>query len=48
MIHPSLVTLNNMTHNLIELCKPLCHNKAVIHEGNKEHLQLNNRNKVSK
>ena len=25
--------MNGMTCSLIELCKPLCHNKAVIHEG---------------
>ena len=27
------VTLHGMTHSFIEFCKPLCHNKAVILEG---------------
>ena len=27
------VALHDMTHSFIEFCKPLCHNKAVIHEG---------------
>ena len=28
-----LVALHSMAHSLIELCKPLYHHKAVIHEG---------------
>ena len=31
--HPSWVTLHNMAHSFVELCKPLHHDKAVIHEG---------------
>jgi len=27
------VTLHGMTSSFIELCKPLLHDKAVIHEG---------------
>ena len=27
------VALHNMVHRFIELCKPLYHNKTVIHEG---------------
>ena len=30
---PSWVALNSMARSFIELHKPLCHNKAVIHEG---------------
>ena len=30
---PSWVALHSMAHNFIELCKPLCLDKAVIHEG---------------
>ena len=33
MTHPSWVALHGMAHNFTELCKPLCHKKAVIHEG---------------
>ena len=33
MIHPSLVVLHSMVHSFIELCKPLHHDKAVIHDG---------------
>ena len=33
MTHPSWVALHTMTHNFIELCKPLCRDKTVIHEG---------------
>ena len=33
MTCPSWVTLHGMTHSFIELCKPLHHDKAVIHEG---------------
>ena len=33
MTHPSRVALHSMAHSFIELCKPLCHGKAVIHEG---------------
>ena len=30
---PSWMALHSMAHNFIELCKPLCLDKAVIHEG---------------
>ena len=30
---PSWVALSGLAHNFIELQKPLCHSKAVIHEG---------------
>ena len=30
---PSWVTLHLQVHTFIELCKPLCYDKAVIHEG---------------
>ena len=33
MTHPSWVALQGMAHSFTELCKPLCHKKAVIHEG---------------
>ena len=33
MIHPSWVALYSTAHSFIELCKPLSHDKAVIHEG---------------
>ena len=33
MTRPSCMALNGMIHSFIELCKPLCHDKAVIHEG---------------
>ena len=33
MTLPSWVALNGMAHSFIELCKPLCHDKAVVHEG---------------
>ena len=33
MTHPSWVALHGMVHSFIELLKPLCHDKAVIHEG---------------
>ena len=29
----SWVALHDMAHDFTELCKPLCHDKAVIHEG---------------
>ena len=29
----SQVPLHSMVHSFIELCKPLLHNKAIIHEG---------------
>ena len=41
MTHPSWVTLHGMAHSFIDydyslsLCKSLCHDKAVIHEGRK-------------
>ena len=33
MTCPSWVALHGMAHCFIELCKPLCHNKAVTHVG---------------
>ena len=33
MINPSLVALQGMAYSFIELCKLLCQDKAVIHEG---------------
>ena len=33
MTHPSWVALHGMAHSFIKLCKPLCYDKAVIHEG---------------
>ena len=30
---PSWVALHGVAHSFIELCKPLCHDKAVICEG---------------
>ena len=33
MTHPFWVALHSMARSFIELHKPLCHNKAVIHEG---------------
>ena len=33
MTHLSWVAPYDMAHSFIELCKPLCHDKAVIHEG---------------
>ena len=33
MTHSSWVALHDMAHSFTELCKPLCHDKAVIHEG---------------
>ena len=33
MTRPSWVALHSMAHSFIELCKPLHHDKAVIHEG---------------
>ena len=33
MTHPSWVALHVMAHSFIELHKPLCHDKAVIHKG---------------
>ena len=32
MTHPSWVALQGIAHSFTELCKPLHHNKAVIHE----------------
>ena len=34
MTHP--VALKGMTYNFIELCKPLHHHKAVVHEGDRK------------
>ena len=42
MTSPFWVALNSMAQSFIEFCKPHCHNKAVIHEG--ESLHLNNYN----
>ena len=39
--HPSWVALHGMSHSCIELCKPLCHDKAVIHEGEPFRYNLN-------
>ena len=33
MTHPSWGALHGMAHSFTELCKLLCHNKALIHEG---------------
>ena len=33
MTCPSCMSMHGMAHSLIELCKPLRPNKAVIHEG---------------
>ena len=33
MTHQSWVALHGMADSFIELHKPLCHDKAVIHEG---------------
>ena len=32
----SWVALHSMTHSFIELCKPFCHNKTVIHKRDEE------------
>ena len=36
--HPSWVALHSMAYSFTELCKPLCHDKAVIHEGENYHM----------
>ena len=36
MARPSWVALHSMAHSFIELCKPFCHDKAVIHEAEDE------------
>ena len=33
MTNESRVALHDMAYSFIELCKPLCHNKALIDEG---------------
>ena len=33
LTHLSWVALHSMAHSFIELHKPLCHDKVVIHEG---------------
>ena len=38
---PSWVILHGMSHSCLELCKPLCHDKAVIHEGEPFRYDLN-------
>ena len=35
--HLSWVALHSMAYSFTELCKPLCHDKAVIHEGENYH-----------
>ena len=35
---PSWVALHGMAYSVTELCKPLCHDKAVIHEGENYHM----------
>ena len=32
MTSPSWVALHGMAYSFIEVCKPFCHNKAVIHD----------------
>ena len=39
--HLSWVALHGMAHSFIEVCKPLHHNKAVIHEGKILQIKLN-------
>ena len=41
MTRPSWVALQGMAHSFIELHKPLCHDKAVIHEGKILQIKLN-------
>ena len=33
MTHPTWVALHSIAHSFTELCKPLCHDKTVIHNG---------------
>ena len=37
MTDPSSVGLHGVDHSLVELCKCLHHDKAVIHEGGRQH-----------
>ena len=39
--HLSWVVLHVMAHSFIKLCKPLCHNKVMIHEGDTDLYLLN-------
>ena len=39
-LHLSWVALHGMAYSFIELHKPLCHDKAVIHEGAHIHSQI--------
>ena len=41
MTHLSWVALQGMSHSCIELCKPVCHDRAVIHEGEPFRYDLN-------
>ena len=41
MTRPSWVALQGMAHSFIELHKPLCQDKAVIHEGKILQIKLN-------
>ena len=41
LTRPSSVALQGMAHSFIELHKPLCHDKAVIHEGKILQIKLN-------
>ena len=34
--HPYRLILHLVGHCIIELCKPICHHEAVIHEGEKD------------
>ena len=42
MTSPSSVSLHDIAHSFSELLKPLCHDKAVIHEGDlkNNHMQI--------
>ena len=41
LTYPSWVDLHKMTHSFIALCKPLCHDKAVMHERNPDAVKNN-------
>ena len=38
--HPSWMALHDIAHGFIEFCKPLLHDKAVIHEGDMQMIPL--------
>ena len=40
MTRLSWVALHSMAHSFTELCKPLCHDKAVIHEEEKQNYHM--------